>query len=54
RFGRKPMHFFGTLGTLTFIIGSFSAAYVGFSKLHKLSSGEKTILVTENPFFTSH
>ncbi len=51
RFGRKPMHFFGTLGTVMFIIGSFSAAYVGFSKLYKLSSGEKTTLVTENPFF---
>lgn len=51
RFGRRPMHFFGTVGFFMFVIGFFSAAYVGFSKLWMLSQGQKTILVTENPWF---
>lgn len=28
RFGKKPMHFFGTLGTLTFLIGFLIAVYL--------------------------
>lgn len=51
RFGRQPMHFFGTLGFLMFVVGFFSAAYVGFSKLWLLYHGQKTILVTDNPWF---
>lgn len=28
RFGKKPMHFFGALGTLMFVLGSFAAAWL--------------------------
>ncbi len=51
KFGRRPMHFFGTMGILMVVIGFFSAIYVGFNKLYRLSIGERTVLVTENPWF---
>lgn len=51
KFGKRPMHFFGLLGTLMFIFGFFSAGYLGITKLYKLSQGIKTILITENPWF---
>lgn len=51
RFGRRPMHLFGTLGTLIFVIGFFSAAYIGISKLIHLSKGLPAILVANNPYF---
>ncbi|MBL4604267.1 MAG: glycosyltransferase [Flavobacteriaceae bacterium] len=51
KFGKRPMHFFGLLGTLMFIFGFFSASYIGVLKLYKLSQGMKTILVTDNPWF---
>lgn len=51
RFGRKPMHFFGLLGSLTFILGFISAAYIGISKLHQMSIGAPYRLVTDSPFF---
>lgn len=51
KFGKRPMHFFGLLGTLMFVVGFSSAAYIGITKLYKLSNGMKTILVTSNPWF---
>ncbi|MEI8279691.1 MAG: glycosyltransferase family 2 protein [Bacteroidota bacterium] len=33
RFGKKPMHFFGMLGTFTFLLGFFITAYLVISKL---------------------
>jgi glycosyltransferase involved in cell wall biosynthesis len=36
RFGKKPMHLFGTLGTLMFIIGFLAFAWIGGSKLYYL------------------
>lgn len=32
RFGKKPMHFFGTLGTVTFLIGFFITVYLIISR----------------------
>ncbi len=51
KFGQRPMHLFGTLGTLIFILGFFSAIYIGISKLIRLKQGLPTILVTDNPYF---
>jgi hypothetical protein len=51
RFGKRPMHLFGSLGTLMFIIGFVAAAYLGGSKLFYLSRGIRTGLVTESPYF---
>ncbi|MBI2280142.1 MAG: glycosyltransferase family 2 protein [Bacteroidetes bacterium] len=51
RFGKRPMHLFGTLGTLMFFIGFLSAFYIGIMKLYRLNKGIDTILVTDNPYF---
>jgi len=51
KFGRRPMHFFGTFGLLISIVGFFSAVYVGFTKLYRLANGMETVLVTKMPSF---
>jgi len=51
RFGKRPMHLFGAMGVLMFIIGFLSALYIGIIKLYKLYNNEPTILVTSNPWF---
>lgn len=51
KFGRKPMHFFGLLGSLMFIVGLFSAIYIGASKLYDIYAGIPHHLVTDSPFF---
>lgn len=51
RFSKKPMHFFGLLGTFMMIFGFASAAWVGINKLIMLSRGIRAPLVTDNPYF---
>ena len=51
RFGKRPMHLFGLLGTLMFLLGFGSSLYIGITKLLKLYNSEPTILVTDNPWF---
>lgn len=51
RFGVKPMHFFGILGSLVFFIGMISVIIVGVSKLIAMYNGLPYRLVTESPYF---
>jgi glycosyltransferase involved in cell wall biosynthesis len=51
RFGKRPMHLFGTLGTLMFFVGFISAGWLGALKLYYLHNGIKTILITQSPYF---
>ncbi|MCC5916631.1 MAG: glycosyltransferase family 2 protein [Cryomorphaceae bacterium] len=51
KFSKRPMHFFGGLGTLMFLFGFFAAILIGAGKLYALSQGVKAILVTSNPWF---
>lgn len=51
KFGRRPMHLFGALGVLMFIIGFTTAGWIGLSKLYKLYHGIPNILVVDNPWF---
>ncbi|GAA3737669.1 MULTISPECIES: glycosyltransferase family 2 protein [Flavobacterium] len=51
RFGKRPMHLFGAMGSLMFIIGFLSAGYIGVSKLYHMYTGMKYTLVTNNPWF---
>lgn len=52
KFGKRPMHFFGTLGTLVFMIGFISFAYIGGSKLYALYLGETAKNIAEqSPFY---
>ena len=51
RFSKKPMHFFGLLGTIFIFLGFLSALYIGFEKWYFLEKDIHSKLVTENPFF---
>lgn len=51
KFGIKPMHFFGLLGSLMFILGFIAVAVVGFTKLYDMYHGNPYILVTDSPYF---
>ncbi len=51
KFGVKPMHFFGLLGTLMFIIGFIAVIVVGASKLWAMHHGMPYRLVTDSPYF---
>ena len=51
KFGIKPMHFFGLLGSLMFVIGFISVVIVGVMKLYNMYSGHSYILVTYSPYF---
>ena len=50
-FGSKPMHVFGFLGTLMFLIGFISAFILGADKLYCLAHGIQQRLVTDSPYF---
>jgi glycosyltransferase involved in cell wall biosynthesis len=52
KFGKRPMHLFGLLGSLMFIIGMLSAIYIGVTKLLKVFYFHTpTRLVTDSPWF---
>ena len=51
RFGKSPMHFFGSLGTLMFIAGFLMAAYLGIRKLVFVYQNMRAPLVTDSPYF---
>ena len=51
RFGRSPMYFFGSLGTLMFLIGGFTTIWVIASKLYKQYFDLPLRAVTDQPLF---
>ena len=51
KFGAKPMHFFGLLGSLMFILGFIAVVIVGAVKLWNMHHGNSYILVTDSPYF---
>lgn len=51
KFGKKPMHFFGLIGSLMFLIGFIAIIIVGATKLIALSNGIPARLVTSLPAF---
>ena len=48
KFGKRPMHFFGLIGTVMLLVGFFFSIYLGFDKLFIKTSGR---LITERPEF---
>jgi glycosyltransferase involved in cell wall biosynthesis len=50
-FGVKPMHFFGLLGSLMFVLGFISVVIVGATKLYNMYCGMPYRLVTDSPYF---
>lgn len=51
RFGVKPMHFFGLLGSLMFVLGFIAIVVVGAMKLYNMHAGNSYTLVTDSPYF---
>lgn len=51
KFGVKPMHFFGLLGSLMFILGLIAVMIVGGMKLYNMYSSNTYHLVTDSPYF---
>ena len=51
RFGKKPMHFFGSLGLLMFFLGFLSTTWILASKLYHLATHQEAPLVTDQPLF---
>ncbi len=52
KFGKRPMHLFGLLGSFMFFIGFSAALYIGISKLLTVFYFETSArLITDNPWF---
>ena len=51
RFGRSPMYFFGSLGTLMFLVGGFTTIWVIVEKLYKQFNDLPLRAVTDQPLF---
>ena len=51
KFGKRPMHFFGTLGTLMIMVGFSMVLYVLGEKLFYIAEGIGAPLVTDKPQF---
>ena len=51
RFGKRPMHFFGLIGTLVFLLGFGFAAYLGVYKLYCTLSHQPARLLADRPSF---
>ena len=54
RFRRRPMHFFGSFGVLSFLLGFISAGFIIYEKISKLSQSVPLELirpVTDQPLF---
>jgi hypothetical protein len=51
RFGKSPMHLFGSLGTLMFLIGFIMALFLGIRKLVFTHNNLRAPLITDSPYF---
>jgi glycosyltransferase involved in cell wall biosynthesis len=51
RFSKRPMHFFGTFGTLSFFVGTVLAVWLIVEKLIHIAQGVKYRNATDNPLF---
>lgn len=51
KFGKKPMHLFGLLGTVMFAIGFLASLWIGTQKIYFLLNHIPARLVTESAYF---
>ncbi|MGN6178616.1 MAG: glycosyltransferase family 2 protein [Mucilaginibacter sp.] len=52
KFGKRPMHFFGTMGTISFLAGTVCAIWIIVDKLNGLANHSKHVRdVTAQPLF---
>lgn len=51
KFKKSPMHFFGTMGTLSFIFGFFMTIYIIGKKFYEISQNLPVREITDQPLF---
>lgn len=51
KFGKRPMHFFGLLGSGVFFLGFIATAAIGVTKLMAIHGGTGARLITDSPYF---
>jgi len=51
KFGKRPMHFFGLIGTIMFVVGLVSALYLGIDKAYHVFNHLHARLLTNRPSF---
>lgn len=51
KFGKRPMHFFGPIGVISFLIGFFITIYLISDKLMSIANGTVYRNVTDQPLF---
>ncbi|MCX7728916.1 MAG: glycosyltransferase family 2 protein [Bacteroidia bacterium] len=51
KFGKKPMHFFGSIGTMMFLVGLSASVYLGAEKLYRVYHHLPARLITQRPSF---
>ncbi len=51
KFGKQPMHFFGLIGSLMFMVGMVAVCVVAGMKLYALNHGIRAMLIADNPWF---
>ncbi|RVU02805.1 glycosyltransferase [Mucilaginibacter limnophilus] len=51
KFGKRPMHFFGTMGVLSFLAGTIIAIWIMAEKLYHIANNERFRDTTDNPLF---
>jgi glycosyltransferase involved in cell wall biosynthesis len=51
KFGKRPMHFFGTMGVLSFFTGLVITIWMIADKLHSIAKGEHYRDITQQPLF---
>ncbi len=51
KFGKRPMHLFGFIGSIVFFFGFLAAGYLGVTKLWAVYSNQFARLITDRPSF---
>ena len=51
KFGKQPMHFFGLVGSLIFLLGLVAIIVVVIMKIHALATVGTSMLLGQNPYF---
>ena len=51
KFGKRPMHLFGTIGSLMFLLGFIATLWIGIEKIYHLVNQSYGKLIADNPIF---
>lgn len=51
KFGKRPMHFFGSMGVLSFLTGTIITIWIVIDKLHAIAKGLRYRDITSQPLF---